>query len=126
MARQYNFDKMMNEQGDFIQIDKSWQGKGMIPKGALIGFKAFGDERGITAAYPFWREIGNQIQFVLFMPGECDWTDVAVMDNGYFDGECFINREPIIIEVNDKRFMTFGGALGEMFGEQATIHTNQS
>jgi hypothetical protein len=97
MNRQ-SFEQQMNERGNLIQITPDWKGQNRIPKGALIGFKGLTYEDRITAAYPFWREVGNQIQFVAALSGECSWTNKPGFDNTYFTApRLFINADPIII-----------------------------
>lgn len=124
MEKKPDFKLMMNERGNLIQITPEWRGQGRIPKGALIGFMGLTSEPGIiTAAYPFWREVNNQVQFVLYQrPGE-----PPTMDNDYFTSDnLYINADPIIVEVDDEKFTTFGDALGQMFGKPAVVHTNFS
>ena len=71
-----------------------------IKKGTLIGFKGFGEDGGITAAYPVWRVIGNKIQFVLFWSKD---TGKPCIDNTWFTCDnLFINKEPIMLDIEVK------------------------
>ena len=84
-----------------------------IAKGTLIGFKGLGEERGITAAYPVWRVIGNEIQFVLFFSKD---NSRACIDNTWFAAsDLYINKEPIVLDIEVKNPETFGQRFVEVF-----------
>ena len=98
----------MNSQ-ELIPITEDWNTP--IARGTLIGYKGLGEERGITAAYPVWSVIGNEIKFVLFYK-----NDRPVLDNTWFNSaDLFINKEPIIVEIELKNPTTFQNELKTFF-----------
>jgi len=85
----------------------------LIVKGTLIGFKGLGEERGITAAYPVWKVVNNQICFVLFWSQE---TGRPCVDNTSFaSSDLYINKEPIIVDIDVVNPITFGQNLALFF-----------
>lgn len=105
-----NYEKLMNSK-ELEPITEDWDKP--IVKGTLIGFKGLGEERGITAAYPVWRIIGNEIQFVLFWS---DDTGRPCIDNTWFTSKyLFINKEPIVLDIDVTNPETFGQKLTDLF-----------
>jgi hypothetical protein len=105
-----NYRDLMNEK-ELEPITSNWDKP--ITKGTLIGFKGLGDEKGITAAYPVWRVIGNEIQFVLF------WSKGSgkpCIDNTWFTSpHLYINKEPIILDIEIKNPETFSQLIVNIF-----------
>lgn len=105
-----NYQDLMNAK-ELEPITPEWNKP--IVKGTLIGFKGLGEERGITAAYPVWRVIGNEIQFVLFWSKD---TGKPCIDNTWFTSDhLFINKEPIVLDIEVKNPETFGQKLTAFF-----------
>ncbi len=94
-----------------IPITKDWDKP--IAKGTMIGFKALGPDRGFTAAYPVYRVIGNEIQFVLFYDRE---TGKPVIDNTWFTSrDLYTNKDPIIIDIEESSPITLHETLSKIF-----------
>lgn len=83
-----------------------------ISKGTLIGFKGLGDSEGITAAYPVWRVVGDEIQFVLYF----NESGIPVIDNTWFTSpDLYTNKEPIIVSIEVNNPITFSDQLSKLF-----------
>lgn len=104
-----DYNTLMNSK-ELEPITKDWNKE--IKKGTLIGFKGLGGKEGITAAYPVWRVTGNEIKFVLFFKKD----GTPCIDNTWFTSEhLYINKEPIIVDIEIKNPTTFGNELGKIF-----------
>lgn len=102
-----DYAKMMNTK-EVIPVTEDIE----LPRGTLIGFKALGGTQGITAAYPVWSKNGRDFQFILGITE----TGRPIIENDFIrDGDLFINKEPIIVEVETKNPMTFQDRLGSFF-----------
>lgn len=83
-----------------------------IAPGTLIGFRGMtGGDKEITASYPVWRVIGDEIQFLLTR----NQKGQPIIDNTWFSSEVWINKDPIVIDIEVKNPVTFGQELGKYF-----------
>lgn len=105
-----NYEALMNSK-ELEPILADWSKP--IAKGTLIGFKGLGAEGGITAAYPVWLVKDYEIQFVLYLNKK---SGKPVLDNTWFNSpNLFINKEPIIVDIEGNNPTTFGDEISAAF-----------
>lgn len=105
-----DYKKMMEEK-PLIKVDDSFK----LKHGQLFGFKGLQEKDGITAAYPCWAQIGNEVQFVLYLKKD----GRPCIDNDWIrdDNHCmYTNVEPIIVDIlMGKRPTTFHQEISSLF-----------
>lgn len=112
METKINYQELMNAK-PLTQLTPDFKDK--IKFGTLIGFKGLGEARSITAAYPVWSHVGDEIQFILFTRD----NGKHCIDNTWLTSrDLFINTEPIIVDVSVKGMpSTFTDEVTKFFNE---------
>ena len=103
---------------ELVEITPEWNTP--IAKGTLIGFAGLGGTK-ITAAYPVYKVNleRKDVDFVLYTSLEgrpcLDGTSFAHPRNNPGDSKLFINKEPIIIEIEEQKPFSVTDRIAQLF-----------
>jgi hypothetical protein len=94
-----DYKKLIMER-ELVKLDTTSK----LKHGQLIGFKGLGTDE-ITAAYPVWVQIGNEIQFVLYGIEK----GKPCIDNTWIQpgNEIYTNVDRIIVEMNIEKMPNY-------------------